>query len=514
MAKSIAFAAVCLPLISVRALTRVVHQLQTENSSEMVGGVEDSTKAMEVEELRTRLLELDEQLSNAKSITVDAAAVTTDADAAEQADFESNGAGETDVDEHEIRVGSRMDELDELATQLEEKGRVWLSKKYMKKKYGSHTFKTMIGMGLVEQRTNPDKPERHQYALKINRLRRHVEKRTRARQHRGLKPPSAKQLGLHQSTEETAESPIELTAMADAKADASADAAIALRAMADANADASADAAVDEVVKEASDEEAAGKVNATVVNDARQRSCGLLSASCTMAALYALELGLQHHPNWYLGLQPDATFEDVRAYLAAEDGPHCKCASAANYGSDPAALVGLADAVTCGPQSQRCTRAVRWAMQSGIKEHPEWYPGMRDNSSAVEFHAHLLKRNARACQCQASQVESQNAKVAPRSRRSTWWADHHQKLLRNRETVKTVLRRIANDTNSSSSRSVRAAWWAAHHKRLSNKTVAVAKESNQSGQGLPRPVLNESNQSAQILTDTPKRAGSKRSWLR
>jgi len=88
----------------------------------MVGGVEDSTKAMEVEELRTRLLELDEQLSNAKSITVDAAAVTTDADAAEQADFESNGAGETDVDEHEIRVGSRMDELDELATQLEERG--------------------------------------------------------------------------------------------------------------------------------------------------------------------------------------------------------------------------------------------------------------------------------------------------------------------------------------------------------------------------------------------------------
>eukprot|EP00931_Biecheleriopsis_adriatica_P001304 TRINITY_DN10161_c0_g1_i1.p1 TRINITY_DN10161_c0_g1~~TRINITY_DN10161_c0_g1_i1.p1 ORF type:complete len:1243 (-),score=235.43 TRINITY_DN10161_c0_g1_i1:53-3733(-) len=47
-----------------------------------------------------------------------------------------------------------------------------------------------------------------------------------------------------------------------------------------------------------------------------------------------------------------------------------------------------------------CHDAVTWAMQSGIFEHPEWYPGLSASSSFADFQAHLheIETDDGACQ--------------------------------------------------------------------------------------------------------------------
>lgn len=54
-----------------------------------------------------------------------------------------------------------------------------------------------------------------------------------------------------------------------------------------------------------------------------------------------------------------------------------------------------------------CYKAVTWALEQGIKEHPEWYPGLTASSSREEFQAHLHGKKSVSCPlpCAAARKE-------------------------------------------------------------------------------------------------------------
>ncbi|CAE7715314.1 miaA, partial [Symbiodinium sp. KB8] len=47
--------------------------------------------------------------------------------------------------------------------------------------------------------------------------------------------------------------------------------------------------------------------------------------------------------------------------------------------------------------SDRCSGAVRWAMQHGIRAHPEWYPGLSKHSSFSDFQAQIHRATPDVC---------------------------------------------------------------------------------------------------------------------
>jgi len=57
----------------------------------------------------------------------------------------------------------------------------------------------------------------------------------------------------------------------------------------------------------------------------------------------------------------------------------------------PAAKKEAPAAVQCltAVEGTDCYKQVTWAREQGIKEHPEWYPGLTSSSSREEFQAHL-----------------------------------------------------------------------------------------------------------------------------
>eukprot|EP00928_Gymnodinium_smaydae_P055392 TRINITY_DN38955_c0_g1_i1.p1 TRINITY_DN38955_c0_g1~~TRINITY_DN38955_c0_g1_i1.p1 ORF type:complete len:524 (-),score=70.54 TRINITY_DN38955_c0_g1_i1:236-1759(-) len=51
----------------------------------------------------------------------------------------------------------------------------------------------------------------------------------------------------------------------------------------------------------------------------------------------------------------------------------------------------------CGPPTGKCADDIKWAMESGIFQHPEWYPGLTGSSSQDEFQAHFASKQLSDC---------------------------------------------------------------------------------------------------------------------
>eukprot|EP00928_Gymnodinium_smaydae_P080188 TRINITY_DN63937_c0_g1_i1.p1 TRINITY_DN63937_c0_g1~~TRINITY_DN63937_c0_g1_i1.p1 ORF type:complete len:645 (-),score=134.33 TRINITY_DN63937_c0_g1_i1:314-2248(-) len=50
---------------------------------------------------------------------------------------------------------------------------------------------------------------------------------------------------------------------------------------------------------------------------------------------------------------------------------------------------GEASGDDCGPPSDKCRKDVNWAMTTGIRTHPDWYPNLTPSSSFDDFQAYL-----------------------------------------------------------------------------------------------------------------------------
>lgn len=112
------------------------------------------------------------------------------------------------------------------------------------------------------------------------------------------------------------------------------------------------------------------------LNRAESRAeCRILTRgdTCFQHVRWAMERGIRQNPEAYPGLTPESTFDEFQAMLH-EDGPHdCPRPCPCNTVGD----------------GHQCYRHVRWAMQHGIRLHPEWYTGLTNASSFKEFQAHL-----------------------------------------------------------------------------------------------------------------------------
>jgi 3',5'-cyclic AMP phosphodiesterase CpdA len=92
---------------------------------------------------------------------------------------------------------------------------------------------------------------------------------------------------------------------------------------------------------------------------------------------------LRDNPDSRDGLTKWSSFEEVQAWLQQNEGKS-KCL----------------DACECQvpPINSTCYSSLVYAMESGIREHPEWYPGLTEESSAFVFQEYLWK-NANQTEC-------------------------------------------------------------------------------------------------------------------
>merc|ERR1712232_418359 len=62
------------------------------------------------------------------------------------------------------------------------------------------------------------------------------------------------------------------------------------------------------------------------------------------------------------------------------------------------ALTTMEDPACNGaPEGKKCCKAVKWAMQHGVYEHPEWYPGLTSMSSLNQFQKFLHESGRGEC---------------------------------------------------------------------------------------------------------------------
>jgi hypothetical protein len=100
---------------------------------------------------------------------------------------------------------------------------------------------------------------------------------------------------------------------------------------------------------------------------------------CWAHVHWAMTTGIKTHPEWYSGLTASSTFADFQCELAQEDGYHGKKGGACE-GFFPCGHQGKCKAATGDCKAlavkgaDKCWGHVNWAMTTGIRKHPEWYP--------------------------------------------------------------------------------------------------------------------------------------------
>jgi len=101
---------------------------------------------------------------------------------------------------------------------------------------------------------------------------------------------------------------------------------------------------------------------------------------CFSDVMWAMEIGIKQHPEWYPNLTDISTIEDFQDYLRTlmPCPPPCSRCQSATPG-------------------ERCYDGVMWAMEHGIINHPEWYPELSQHSRFDDFQHHLHQGGYEGC---------------------------------------------------------------------------------------------------------------------
>lgn len=199
--------------------------------------------------------------------------------------------------------------------------------------------------------------------------------------------------------------------------------------------------------------------------------------SCFSSVDWAMKVGLPSHPDWYSGIEADATFEEVQGFLHDHHfqlsccPPPCKPGSSA--ASPDAAEGTAADAESeegdgdggredCKSvaEGDPCYEAVDWAMTVGILQHPEWYEGKDRNltgdSTFEEFQEFLHdERHMCPAPCRSSTTASKTSKGAT-TRASTSVASSATSSTTSRSPSSTSDLSSTSSSSGSSSRNSRS----------------------------------------------------------
>jgi len=111
--------------------------------------------------------------------------------------------------------------------------------------------------------------------------------------------------------------------------------------------------------------------------------------SCYNQVQWAVQHGIYHHPDWYPGLSPASNLVEFQAHLYQTGRGSCP---------EPCGvLTATSDVCHTAVQGDACFPEVEWAMSSGIKHNPHWYPGLNEASTFGEFQAHLNRGSHGSC---------------------------------------------------------------------------------------------------------------------
>jgi len=120
-----------------------------------------------------------------------------------------------------------------------------------------------------------------------------------------------------------------------------------------------------------------------------EQSCrqAVEGGECHGAVMWAKDVGIFQHPEWYPDLTPASPIEDFQAHLYSIN--HGNCPQPCNATSVPGTPPTAAPVCHTAMEGEACYGAVTWAMDTGIFSNPEWYPNLTSSSSFEDVQAHL-----------------------------------------------------------------------------------------------------------------------------
>jgi len=103
---------------------------------------------------------------------------------------------------------------------------------------------------------------------------------------------------------------------------------------------------------------------------------------CYEKVTWAMQKGVAKHPDWYLPLTPNSSFEDFQRHLHST-------ARLSDVCPEPCPAGMGADGCHTSVQGDACYEKVLWAMKTGVEKHPDWYRNLSKDSSFEDFQLHL-----------------------------------------------------------------------------------------------------------------------------
>jgi len=127
----------------------------------------------------------------------------------------------------------------------------------------------------------------------------------------------------------------------------------------------------------------------TTVSQLMADVCPQPTAECTAAVNWAMQTGIHKYRKRYPGLNKQSSFVDFQAFFASSNQNGCTtpCKPKENV------------ACHTSQAGEECYDHVKWAMETGMKGHSEWYPGMTGTSTFEEFQKVLYTTNPEGSKC-------------------------------------------------------------------------------------------------------------------
>jgi len=124
----------------------------------------------------------------------------------------------------------------------------------------------------------------------------------------------------------------------------------------------------------------------------------VLGEACYEDTMWAKSHAINTRPHWYPGLTNESSFADFQAHLHHCYWSRCPmpCASTRQQKCEMVDRFWSSD--NCQDVTEgNCYNNVKWAVDTGIKLKPEWYPGLTEQSSFRQFQFRLFQYGVSDC---------------------------------------------------------------------------------------------------------------------
>eukprot|EP00931_Biecheleriopsis_adriatica_P123906 TRINITY_DN9899_c0_g1_i1.p1 TRINITY_DN9899_c0_g1~~TRINITY_DN9899_c0_g1_i1.p1 ORF type:complete len:743 (-),score=107.09 TRINITY_DN9899_c0_g1_i1:25-2223(-) len=135
----------------------------------------------------------------------------------------------------------------------------------------------------------------------------------------------------------------------------------------------------------------------------------LREEACWDEVHWVSDRGVHEHPDWYPGLSASSSLAAVQCFVHLKSPGKCPKPCGMDCQNDKPAENNCHTTL----QGEACWEEVQWASGVGIREHPEWYPGLGASSSLARVQCFLHNQFPDKCpkpcglSCTASNVSSE-----------------------------------------------------------------------------------------------------------